>query len=426
MSTKNGNPFTNAMRQLDKAAKAMNLEPHFKEVLESPRRIIDVSVPVTMDDKTKKIFRGYRVQYNFSRGPVKGGIRFHPSVNLSEVKALAFWMMIKCAVVGIPYGGAKGGVAVDPKKLSGTELEKLSRRFIQALKPNIGPNEDIPAPDVNTNAAIMGWMADEYSKLAGQYSPAIVTGKPLDFGGSEGREEATGRGGLMVLDAYCKIHKMNPKKTTVVVQGFGNVGYNFSRLAHKAGYKIIAVSEAAGGIFDKRREGMDPDHIQKTKKARWTIDGVYCRGSVCDEKNYKFVTNKQLLELPCDVLVPAAIENQITSANASRIRAKVVLELANGPTSADADEKLNKRGIVIIPDVLANAGGVTVSYFEWLQNLHNEYWPVEQVNEKLAYYMTRAFNGTFEQARLFKTDLRIGAFILALTRITGAMRARGY
>lgn len=414
------------MAQLTKAAKAMGLSAHFVEVLREPRRIIDVSVPVTMDDKTKRVFRGYRVQHNFSRGPVKGGIRFHPDVSLNEVKALAFWMTMKCAVANIPYGGAKGGVAVDPKSLSATELEKLSRRFIQALRDNIGPHSDIPAPDVNTNSTIMGWMADEYSKLVGEYTPAVVTGKPLEFGGSEGREEATGLGGVLVLDEYVKKMKWNPKKLTVVVQGFGNVGYHFARLAHAVGYQIIAVSDSQGGVYSKRNHGMDPEHIMATKKVRGRFDGAYCTGTVCDAKNYKFVTNKQLLELPCDILVPAAIEDQLTKANAGRVRAKAILELANGPTTPEADEKFAKRGIPVIPDILANSGGVTVSYFEWLQNLHNEYWSLEDVRAKLKPMMVRAFEGTWQNAQKFNTDLRTGAYILALTRISGAMKARGY
>lgn len=420
------NPYQSAMAQLEKAAKVMNLSKHFTDILREPRRIIDVSVPVTMDDKTKKIFRGFRVQHNFSRGPVKGGIRFHPDVSLHEVKALAFWMTMKCAVANIPYGGAKGGVAVDPKTLSGTELEKLSRRFIQALRDNIGPNKDIPAPDVNTNPTIMGWMADEYSKLVGEYTPAVVTGKPLEFGGSEGREEATGLGGVMMLKEYVKKMKWNTKKLTVVVQGFGNVGYHFARLAHEAGFQIIAVSDSQGGIYSKRNHGMDPRHIMATKEARGRLDGVYCTGSVCDEVNYKFVTNKQLLELPCDILVPAAIENQLTESNAGRVKTKVILELANGPTTPEADQKFLKRGIPVIPDILANSGGVTVSYFEWLQNLRNEYWSLEDVRTKLKPMMVRAFHDTWENARKYNTDLRTGAYILALTRISSAMKARGY
>ena len=419
------NSFANTLAQLKKAAELIKLNPNIYEILKSPQRILQFSIPVKMDDGKWKVFEGYRVQYNNARGPFKGGIRYHPQADLNEVKALAALMTWKCAVVNVPLGGGKGGIKVDPKLLSSGELERLTRGYVRAIKDFIGPKKDIPAPDVNANPMIMGWMADEYSQLVGHPVPGVVTGKPLSLGGSQGREAATGQGAFYLLQELAKKLKLNPKKTTLIIQGFGNVGYHFAQLAFKEGYKIIAVADSKGSIYDKRHKGMDPKNIRHTKQSRGLIDGCYCVGTVCDCKNYKRVTTKQLLELPCDILVPAALENQITRANAGKIKAKVVLELANGPVTTEADEKLNKKRITVVPDILANAGGVAVSYFEWLQNLQNSYWSEQEVNKKLAEIMVKSFHEVWQQKEKHNTDLRTAAYAVALSRVTEVMQAKG-
>lgn len=420
------NPFTNTLEQLKKAADLIDLDPDTHAILKVPYRTFQFSIPVKMDDNSWKVFEGYRVQYNNDRGPYKGGIRFHPQANLHEVKALAALMTWKTAVVNIPLGGGKGGIKVDPKKLSEGELERLSRGYIRAARDFIGPDVDIPAPDVNTNPTIMGWMADEYSKLVGRSTPGVVTGKPLALGGSQGREAATGLGGFYLLQEIVKKLKINPKKAKVVIQGFGNVGYHFAKFAHKAGYNIIAVSDSQGNVFDKRSKGLDPKHIMNTKKEKGLASGCYCIGTVCDCENYTRVTDKKLLEIPCDVLVPAALENQITKTNAGRIKAKVILELANGPITSEADEKLYKKGVVVVPDILANSGGVTVSYFEWLQNLKNEYWTEKEVHKRLKEIVTTALNDTWGYKEKYNTDLRTASYVLAIQRIAEALQAKGY
>jgi glutamate dehydrogenase/leucine dehydrogenase len=422
----NKNPFTNTLEQLKKAADLINLDPDTHAILKVPYRTFQFSIPVKMDDNSWKVFEGYRVQYNNDRGPYKGGIRFHPQANIDEVKALAALMTWKTAVVNIPLGGGKGGIKVDPKKLSEGELERLSRGYVRAAKDFIGPDIDIPAPDVNTNPTIMGWMADEYSKLVGRPTPGVVTGKPLALGGSQGREAATGLGGFYLLQEVIKKLKINPKKARVVIQGFGNVGYHFSRFAHKEGYKIIAVSDSRGNIFDKRGRGLDPKHIINTKEGKGLASGCYCIGTVCDCENYTRVSDKKLLEMPCDILVPAALENQITKENAGRIKAKVILELANGPVTSEADEKLHKKGIVVVPDILANSGGVTVSYFEWLQNIKNEYWTEKEVDKKLREIVTTAFNDVWKNKEKYDTDLRMASYVVAIQRVAEALQAKGY
>lgn len=416
--------FKNALTQLQTAAYYLETDNDVLAVLKAPQRVVQVSLPVKMDDGSVKVFQAFRVQYNDARGPFKGGIRFYPKTNLDEVKALAFWMAIKAAVVEIPLGGGKGGVAVDPKKLSRTELERLSRAYIRAFKDFVGPQKDIPAPDVNTNPQIMAWMIDEYEKIKGEKSPAVITGKPLELGGSKGRTEATGLGGFFVLEELAKKLKFKPKQTTVAVQGFGNVGYFIAKFLHRAGYQIVALSDSKGGIYDLKNRGMDPDNVMKTKKEKGMIDGCYCIGSVCDCENYKKITNEKLLELKVDILILAALENAIDKKNAGRIKAQIVLEMANGGVTPEAEEKLLRKKKVVVPDVLANAGGVTVSYFEWVQNVQNYYWEEAEVNKKLKKIMATAFSKVWQNSEELKTSLRTAAFVLAVKRIIGAIEKR--
>lgn len=415
------NPFFNAVSQLRRVA-----TPQILSLLSLPQRIIDVNVPLLLDDGSLKIFHGYRVQYNNWRGPYKGGIRFHPQVDLDEVKALALWMMIKCAVVDIPFGGGKGGVVVDPKKLSERELERLSRGYVRAIADVIGPELDVPAPDVNTNAKIMGWMVDEYMK--GKHDEklrATFTGKAIKDGGSEGREEATGLGGVYVLQSVLKKLRFSPK--TVAVQGFGNVGYNVTKFlveaglpAGRQGFKVIAVSDSRGGIHVP--DGVNPELTLECKKKNGYLAGCYCSGSVCDLSKGRPILQEALLELPVDILVPAALENVITKENASKIKAKIILEMANGPTTPDADEILQKRGVVVIPDVLANSGGVTVSGFEWEQNMKGEHWSKDEVNTKLKKSMEKATDAVWKASQRLNVTLRAAAFSVALERITNAQK----
>lgn len=419
------NLFRNALTQLDRAAKYAALPRRAVEILTRPQRIIKVSIPVRKDDGTTKVYEGYRVQYNDARGPFKGGIRFHPKTNLDEVKALAFWMTIKCATVNIPFGGGKGGVTVDPKKLSPRELEELSRGWVRALYKYLGPSVDVPAPDVYTSPQIMAWMADEYGRLTGSWQPGAFTGKPLNLGGALGREYSTGLGGLHVLDRLMSKLKKTPKQTTVAVQGFGNVGYFIAKLMYEAGYRVVAVSDSRGGIHDLRNKGMDPAHIMATKKERGMIAGMYCVGTVCDSEHYKFVTNEQLLALPVDILVPSALENAVTGANAGRIKAKVVLEMANGAVTPDADVKLAKRKVTVVPDILANAGGVVGSYFEWVQNTTNSYWTEKRFKDELKPVMESAFIEVWASHERYTTNLRTAAWIVATKRIADAIMARG-
>jgi glutamate dehydrogenase/leucine dehydrogenase len=403
------NPFQNAMSQLDKAASLGNFKEEFINSLRNPNREVRISIPVQMDDGSKKFFEGYRVEYNNALGPYKGGIRYHHDTDINEVKALAFWMALKCAVAGIPMGGGKGGITVDPKSLSKKELENLSRGWVRGLVDILGPNKDVPAPDVNTTPEIMSWMSDEYEKLTGDKTKATFTGKPIENGGSEGRGAATGLGGFYVFEKLRE--KLNlPEKCTVVIQGFGNVGSNAARIFVENGHKVIAVSDAKGAILNEN--GLDIVKLEIYKKERGTLSGF---------PESKDITNAELLELPCDLLVPAAFENQITDTNARNIKSKVILELANGPTTPEADEILFKNGVSIIPDILANSGGVTVSCFEWEQNLKGEHWSEEQVNQKLREMMNIAAEQIFEKAKSVNTDLRRGAFILALERIQEKM-----
>ncbi len=417
------NAFLNAMTQLRRADEIMNIDPNVLELLKHPDRIFEVSVPIRMDNGDVKVFDGYRVQYNNARGPYKGGLRFHPQTDLNEVKALSFWMAIKCAVVDIPLGGGKGGITVDPKSLSQGELERLTRAFTRKIAPYIGPEVDIPAPDVYTNAQIMEWVYDEYSQVVGKDSPGVVTGKPVEKGGSLGRDTATAQGAFYCLDELAKKVGLVPEKTTIAIQGYGNVGYNFAKLAYNAGYKIVGLADSRGGIYDTKHTGMDPDVVMKKKEEDGQISGMYCVGSVCDEVNYQHITPQGVLELDVDLVVPAALENQITEVNAHAIKAKYILELANGPTTPEADAKFFKEGKILVPDVLANAGGVTVSYFEWLQNQKNEKWSEADVHKKLEPIMRDSFHAVWNMKDKYSIDMRTAAFILAIERIASALRS---
>lgn len=422
------NIFEGALSQLNLASKYIKLPDGLLERLQLPDRTIQLNLPLQKDDGKIDLVKGYRVQYNNSLGPYKGGLRFHPALDMAEVSALAFWMMIKNAIVNVPFGGGKGGVEIDPKNLSEKELENLSRSFTRMLAPNIGPEVDVPAPDVNTNSKIMDWIADEYSKVTGTDSKAVVTGKSVGNGGSLGREQATGMGGFFVLEQLVK--KLGFKKPlTVAIQGFGNVGSNFAEILYKngyeqssnpSGYRIVAVSDQKGGIFDSKGRGFNIDLVKKCREEKGFLAGCYCIGSVCDlaRKYEGTIPNDELLELDVDILIPAAIENVITKKNAKDIKAKVVFEMANGPTSADADKILNKKGILVVPDVLANCGGVTVSYFEWYQNMHGEKWSLEKVNSGLKEKMETAFEEVWKISKEKKVSLRTAAYILALKRLS--------
>lgn len=403
------NPFENAIHQLQRAVAVQSFPDVFIKTISVPAREIHISIPVVMDDGTTRVFEGYRVQHNNARGPYKGGIRYHQDTDSSEVKALAFWMALKCAVVNIPMGGGKGGVTVNPSELSKAELERLSRGWVRGMADILGPRKDVPAPDVNTTPEIMGWMVDEYEKCTGDTTRATFTGKPLDQGGSEGRSAATGLGGYFVFDTLRTKYGV-PDGATIAIQGFGNVGGNAAVIFAQHGYKVIAVSDNTGGIL--QQDGLDIAAVQAWKKEKGTLAGF--PGS-------QVLTNAQLLEISCDVLIPAALENQITEANAASVQARFILELANGPVTPEADEILHAKNIPVVPDILANAGGVTVSTFEWEQNLKGEHWSEAVVNAKLLEIMQREAITVYEKSIAVKTDLRRSAFIVALERIAQAM-----
>lgn len=410
----NLNPFQIAQQQIDTAASLLGLPGHVVEILKHPKRVLSVTFPVKMDDGTIRVFQGYRSQHNDAIGPTKGGIRFHPDVTMDEVKALSMWMSFKCGVVGLPYGGGKGGVICDPRQLSKGELERVSRGFMEAIADIVGPEKDIPAPDVYTTPQIMGWMMDTYSRLKGAYSPGVITGKPLIVGGSKGRNEATARGCVFTIEEAMKDAGRKPQETTVAIQGYGNAGRMAAKLLAELGYKVVAVSDSSGGIYDAR--GLDVEKVGQLKDS----------SSIREYPGGKQISNAELLELDVDILIPAALENVITAANAERIRAKVIAEAANGPTTPDADAILRQKGVLVIPDILANAGGVTVSYFEWVQNLMNYYWSEHEVNEKLQTVMVEAYRAVRDLAGQYGVDMRTGAYMIALLRITQAMEARGW
>ncbi len=408
------NPFESMMQRFDRAAQLLNLDPDLYAVLRVPNRELKVYIPVRMDSGRMQVFEGFRVQHNFARGPAKGGIRYSPDVTLDEVRALAAWMTWKCAVVNVPFGGGKGGVICDPQQMSLGELERMTRRYAAELIDFIGPEKDVPAPDMNTNEQTMAWIMDTYSMHARHTVTAVVTGKPIDIGGSAGRREATGRGLLFVINEAIKRFKMSPPQTRVVVQGSGNVGGIGAQLLHEAGYKVVAISDVNGGIYNPA--GIDiPAALVHLRATR----------SFEEFENVERVTNDELLELECDVLVPAATENQIRSDNAERIKCKVLAEGANGPTTAAADEILHNKGVFVIPDILANAGGVTVSYFEWVQDRMGYFWKENVVNERLQDVMVASFNDVVKYADTHGVDTRTAAYMLAIDRVAYDTRMRG-
>ena len=408
------NAWAVAQRQFDLAAEKLNLDEGMRRVLREPRREFTVHFPVHMDDGSVQVFTGYRVQHNLGRGPAKGGIRYHQDVTLDEVKALAMWMTWKCAVVGIPYGGGKGGVVVDPKKLSIKELEAMTRRFFTEIEVLVGPEKDIPAPDVNTNAQVMAWMMDTYSMHAGHTVPGVVTGKPISLGGSEGRNEATARGTVYCIIEAARHLGMEIPKARVAIQGFGNAGSIAAQLMHEEKATVVAVSDSTGGIHNP--SGLDVHRVVSWKQEHGTVQGFPGAADV---------TNAELLEVDCDILIPAALENQITEHNAGNVKARLIAEAANGPTTPEADEIFWKAGKFMIPDILCNAGGVTVSYFEWVQDLNRDHWSERVVNDKLREIMVKAFQETLAMARREQCYMRTAAYLLAVKRVADAMQMRG-
>ncbi len=408
------NPFEQAVAQFDAAAERLNLSQGLRAILRAPKREITVNFPVRMDDGTVQVFTGYRVQHNINRGPAKGGIRFDEHVSIDEVRALAMWMTWKCAVVDIPFGGGKGGVICDPRKLSRGELERLTRRYATEIAGVIGPESDIPAPDVNTNPQIMAWIMDTYSMHHGYSIPAVVTGKPLAIGGSQGRMDATGRGVFFVTREACRVLDMPFAGSRVIVQGFGNVGSVSARLLHEAGCKVVGLADIYGGVYSE-------DGIDVEKALRYAQE----HGSLRDLPRTQAVDSHALLEMPCDILIPAATEGQITESNAGGIQARLIVEAANGPTTTEADAILHERGIVVIPDILANAGGVTVSYFEWVQDLQHFFWNEDEINQRLEQVMVRSFNATHAKREEQNCDYRLAAYLLAVSRVAEATEVRG-
>jgi len=409
------NPFEVALKQLDEAAKIIKLDKGLHQVLAHPKRVLTVSLPVKMDNGEIRVFTGFRSQHNDARGPYKGGIRYHPQVTVDEVKALSMWMTWKCAVADIPYGGGKGGIICNPKEMSNGELERLTRRYAYAIADIIGPHTDIPAPDVYTGGKEMAWIMDTYSALKGNYvQPEVITGKPIAIGGSLGRNEATGRGLAFTVREAAKKLNIDMKSATIAVQGFGNAGQFASQLVEEQGATVIAASDSKGGVFNK--EGMRVDALRKHKEET---------GSVVGFPGAKSISNEELLETECTILIPAALENQITGKNAGRVKAKVVAEAANGPTTPEADEILYKNKVLIIPDILANGGGVTVSYFEWLQNLRREYWTEAEVNERLDRNITKSFLDTYETSEKYGVNMRKASTVLAVNRVVEAIQIRG-
>ncbi len=410
------NPYENMLSVLENAAAMLGLKQSDYETLKYPERILQVSIPVEMDDGSLQVFEGFRVQHSSLRGPCKGGIRYHQDVDMDEVKALAAWMSLKCAVVNIPYGGAKGGVKVDPSKLSKNELKHLTRRYISSIMPIIGPERDIPAPDVNTNPEIMGWIMDTYSMMKGYAVPGVVTGKPIEIGGSLGRPEATGRGVLLITQELIKHRGLEPKNLTVAIQGMGNVGGTAARLLYDEGFRIVAVSDITGGI--RADGGLNIPAVLEYMKNGGSLGSYEAPGVVKLAKD-------DILTTTCDILIPAAMENQLTAANAENVKAGIIIEGANGPTSIEADEIFNKKGIVVVPDILANAGGVVVSYFEWVQNLESFMWDIDQVNSSLKKIMVKAFDEVADASEMNHTTMRMGAYMVAIKRLVCAKNIRG-
>ncbi|NPV52886.1 MAG: Glu/Leu/Phe/Val dehydrogenase [Firmicutes bacterium] len=413
-SSKKFDPFEIAQYQYDSVVEKMDIDDGIKEVMRYPERVLYVSFPVKMDDGSIRVFHGFRAQHSTARGPAKGGIRFHPDVTIEEVKALAMWMTWKCATVGIPFGGGKGGVICNPKEMSAGELERLTRRFTTELSAIIGPTRDIPAPDVYTNAQTMAWIMDTYSMHMGEPVPAVVTGKPLAIGGSAGRNEATARGVLFVVREACRQLDTPLAGIRVAIQGFGNAGSMAAKFFFEEGCRVVAVSDSKGGIFNAN--GLDIPKVMVHKERAGTVLGA---------EGGEEISNEALLELDCDILIPAALENQLTGENAPRVKARIIAEAANGPTAPEADRILFERGVTVIPDILANAGGVTVSYFEWVQNLQASYWPEDKVNKRLELIMTRSFKDVFDVARQQGVPMREAAYMVAIKRVTEAIKVRG-
>ena len=412
------NPYENMLSVVSNAAEILGYTPSDYEAVKYPERELKVAIPVRMDDGSVKVFEGFRVQHSTSRGPAKGGIRYHQNVDLDEVKALAAWMTFKCAVVNIPYGGGKGGIICDPTKLSESELRSLTRRFTAMIAPIIGPDQDIPAPDVGTNANVMGWIMDTYSMLKGHCVPGVVTGKPIELGGALGRNEATGRGVMITTLNILKALGMNPENTKAAIQGMGNVGSVSAKLLSEKGLKIVAVSDVSCALYNP--DGLDiPSILEYLSQKRGNLLEGYHDG------NAIHLSNAELLELDVDVLIPAALENQINTSNADKIQARVIVEAANGPTTIDADEILDKKGIAVVPDILSNAGGVVVSYFEWVQNIQSISWSEEHVNEQLKQIMDQAFQSVWDIAREKKVSLRTGAYLISVKRVIDAKNMRG-
>ncbi|MFI5254158.1 MAG: Glu/Leu/Phe/Val dehydrogenase [Candidatus Limnocylindrales bacterium] len=408
------NAWKVAQQQFDLAAAKLDLDPGLRQVLREPRRELTVHFPVKMDDGSTQVMTGFRVQHNLGRGPAKGGIRYHQNVSLDEVKALAMWMTWKCAVVDLPFGGGKGGVIIDPKKLSFHEVERLTRRFATEISVLIGPERDIPAPDVNTNAQTMAWIMDTYSMHVGYTVPGVVTGKPISLGGSEGRNEATARGTVYTIVEAARHLGIDLTRSTVAVQGFGNAGAIAAQLIVAEGSKVVAVSDSGGAIH--RPAGLDVEKVINWKKEHGTVVGF---------PGATEISNAELLEVECDILIPAALENQITAANAGRVKARIVAEAANGPTTPEADDILHDAGVFLIPDILCNAGGVTVSYFEWVQDLNRDHWSETVVNAKLKEIMVKAFGEVLKLARNNEVNNRVGAYLLAVDRVASATALRG-
>jgi glutamate dehydrogenase (NAD(P)+) len=411
---KEENPFESMMQRFDEAASRLNLDPNIYKILRWPNREITIYIPVMMDDGNYQVFTAYRVQHNFARGPAKGGVRYSPDVSLDEVRALAAWMTWKCAVVNIPFGGAKGGIICDPRDMSPTELERLTRRYTAELLDFIGPERDVPAPDMNTNEQTMAWMMDTYSMHARHTVTAAVTGKPIEIGGSRGRKEATGRGLLFVCNEACKKFGFKIEDTRVVIQGAGNVGGTAAQLMHEAGYKIIGLADITGSLYNPK--GLDVPGVLRYLGENKTVEGY---------TEAEHIGTADLLELECEILMPAATENQITTHNADRIRCRILAEGANGPTTADADEIVSAKSIFVIPDILANAGGVTVSYFEWVQDRMGFFWNEETVNTRLHEIMVSSFNDVVGFANKYSVNTRLAAYMLAIDRVAYDTRLRG-
>ena len=408
------NPYRIAQIQFDIAAEHLKLDQGLRQILRASKRVMEVSIPTKMDNGQVKVFTGYRVQHNIARGPAKGGLRYHPNVTLDEVRALAMWMTWKTATVNLPYGGAKGGVICDPKRMSKGELERMTRRFTSEILPIIGPGRDVPAPDVYTDSQTMAWIMDTYSVMVGEATLGVVTGKPISLGGSLGRSDATARGCLFAVEEACKLKRINLRGATVAIQGFGNAGSAAARLFAEKKARILAISDSRGGVFNSR--GIDPLKAMRYKERSGTVVGM---------PGTSRISNDDLLTLKCDILIPAALENVITLNNAELIKARIVAEAANGPTTPHADEVLARKGVLLVPDILANAGGVTVSYFEWAQDLQGYFWTEGEVNLRLETVIKRAFHEVHETTRKHHTHMRTGAYILSVGRVADATLVRG-